>query len=312
MVSYPSKSTPSHGASPHSRVLPLDIILAVIEHTSLPSAIGLSKYDPWYTTLLLLNREIYAAVVARLYRTVALHTSTKVLRFLDTLGWSPRLGPLVQNLWISHEPNLKNEKYNRDRGMNLDARYALTTNVLAVIALALNVRRLAIASPLYYGAAHISNSLPDGIVDLVIPSLWLGVAPNAMGRSILSHLPISLKILRIRGRVGVEEANAIVANTPPTLRYVYVRVFGGTLLGDIERFTSVLIGKRKAILSLELTVLPKQEIDVLSSLSDLVEECVDIDTKVNVRVNGDGGEGEFQSWLEDCGLGSSTSASVAT
>jgi hypothetical protein len=75
-------------------------------------------------------------------------------------------------------------------------------------------------------------------------------------------------------------------------------VFGGTLLGDIERFTSVLIGEHKEILSLELTVLPKQEIDVLSSLSDLVETCTDIDTKVSVRVNGDGGEGELQSWLD--------------
>ncbi|KAH7343544.1 hypothetical protein B0J17DRAFT_642817 [Rhizoctonia solani] len=306
MVSSPSKLTPPHGTPPPAQILPLDIILAIIEHAPLPSAIGISKWDSWHTTLLLLNREIYSAAVARLYHTVVLRTSTKVLRFLDTLGSSPHLSPLVKNLWINHEPNLKNEKCNRDRGMSLDARYSLTTNVLAVIALTLNVRRLAVASPLYYGAAHTSNSLPGGIVDLIIPSLWLGMAPNAMGKSILSHLPANLKVLRIRGRVGAEEAKAIVASSLPALRYVCVRVFGGALLGDIERFTSVLISEYKAILSLELTVLPKQEIDVLSSLSDLVEVCADIDTKVSVHVNGDGGEGELQSWFEDYGSGGFT------
>ncbi|CAE6395014.1 unnamed protein product [Rhizoctonia solani] len=295
---------PIHNTSPQP--LPLDVILAIIEHVPFPPAIGLSKWNSEHTALLLLNREIYSAVIAQLYHTVVLRTSNKILGFLDTLGSSPHLGALVKNLWVNHETKVKNEKRSRDRGMNLDARYSVTTNVLAVITLTLNVRRLAISSPLYYGAAHVSNSLPSSIVELVIPSLWLVIAPNVIRKSILSHLPASLKILRIRGRVGSEEARAIVTGSPPALRHVHVRVFGGTLLGDIQRFTSVLIGEHKAILSLELTVLPKQEIDVLSSLRDLAEKCADIDAKVSVRVNGDGGEGELQSWLGGHGSGAPT------
>ncbi|KAJ1308892.1 hypothetical protein OPQ81_004579 [Rhizoctonia solani] len=285
MVSSPLTPIPPHGTSSQAQALPLDIILGVIEHVPFPSAIGLSNWDSWNTNLLVLNREIYSTIVSRLYHTVVLRTSNTVLRFLDSLIASPHLSPLVQNLWINHEPNLKNAKSNADRGTSLDARYSLTTNVLAVIALTPNARRLAVASPLYYGAAHVSNSLPDGIVDLVIPSLWLGMAPNLMGKSILSHLPASLKVLRIRGRVGAEEARAIVADSPPMLRYVHVRVFGGTLLGDIERFTSVLIGEHQTILSLELTVLPKQEVDVLTSLSDLADKYTDVDTKTLITSN---------------------------
>ncbi|GAB1519857.1 hypothetical protein RhiTH_002928 [Rhizoctonia solani] len=302
MVSSPSTSSLIHNKS-SSQALPLDVILAIIEHVPLPPAIGISKWNSEHTALLLLNREIYSAVIVQLYHTVVLRTSNKILRFLDTLSSSPHLGTLVQNLWVNHEANLKNEKCSRDRGTKLDARYSVTTNVLAVITLTFNVQRLAISSPLYYGAGHVSSSLPDSIIELIIPSLWLVVAPNAMGKSILSHLPVNLKVLHIRGRVGAEEARAIVNGSLPELRHVYVRVFGGTLLGDIEKFTSVLIGEHQAILSLELTVLPKQEIDVLSSLSDLAEKCADIDTKVSVRVNGDGGEGELQSWLGGHGSG---------
>ncbi|KAB5595341.1 hypothetical protein CTheo_1213 [Ceratobasidium theobromae] len=272
--------------------MPIDIILTIIEHIPLPPEIGLAKWDKEYTNVLLINRAIYSAAIARVYHTVILCTSKILKGFLGTLNSSPHLGPLVRNLWMSHEAKIAK----RSRGTNLDERYSVTTNVLAIVALTPNLRRLAIASPLYYRTAHLSNTLPVDIVDLVIPSLWLGSTPNAMGKSILSRLPTSLRALHVRGRVGAEEARAIVDRSP-TLHYVYVRVFGSVVLEDLERFTLVLIVGLKDMRSLELTVLPNQEVDVLAYLSGMGDKHTEVDAKVSVRVNDDGGENELQSWL---------------
>jgi hypothetical protein len=294
-------------SQPRAR-LPVDIILTIIEYVPLPLVIGLSKWDEAYTKVLLVNRAIYATTIARIYHTVVLCTSTILRGFLSTLDCSPHLKPLVRNLWINHEAKIAKS----DRGTSLDARYSITANVLAIISLTPKLQRLAIASPLYYGATHLSNTLPANIIDLVLPSVWLTTAPNAMGKSILSHLPVSLSALRIRGRVGAEEARVIVARSP-TLRYVYVRVFGGTVLEDLESFTLVLINELKGMLSLELTVRSSHEVDLLGCLSELREKHAEVDTKVSVRVNDDDGKNELQSWLDCDGWNGPTwAASVAT
>lgn len=273
--------------------LPLDIILAIFEHIPLPLAIGFSKWNAGHTDILLIDRTIYSATIARVYHTVVIQTSKILREFLDTLGSSPHLGPLIHDLWINHEDCIGEGSW----AFELPRRYTVTTNALATFALTPNLRRLAIASPLYYDKTHLSSTLPFNIGDLTVPSSWVGMPPNGIGESILSDFPVSLRALRIRGRVGVEEADRIVTHCP-AIRYVYVRVFGGNVLEDLKRFTSVLLDKLKEILSLELTVLSAQEKKVLAYLDGMKQLHTDVDTKVSVRVNDDNGKDELRSWLD--------------
>ncbi|KAG9081314.1 hypothetical protein FRC07_014555, partial [Ceratobasidium sp. 392] len=93
--------------------------------------------------------------------------------------------------------------------------------------------------------------------------LWLAGSPDGGGVSMFSQFPTELTALYIRGRVGFDEANRIVAHCP-SLQYVTVRVFANVQLLELTKFAQILVRELKQLRSLELMVLSEQS-DALNS-----------------------------------------------
>ncbi|KAG8744560.1 hypothetical protein FRC10_009896 [Ceratobasidium sp. 414] len=165
--------------------------------------------------------------------------------------------------------------------------------MLAIVKLTPNLRRLAIMTPLYYDSTHLTPIALANLVHLVLPSLWLTGSPDGGG---------DLTALYIRGRVGSDEANRVVAHCP-ALRYVTVRVFASVLVSDLAKFARILVRELKELLSLELMVLSEQSEALSSKLRGEGEGVVGseaVNEKASVHVINDE-ESEMGLWMSESG-----------
>ncbi|KAG9096274.1 hypothetical protein FRC06_008843 [Ceratobasidium sp. 370] len=174
--------------------------------------------------------------------------------------------------------------------------------MLAIVKLTPNLRRLAIMTPLYYDSTHLAPIALANLAHLVVPSLWLTGSPDGGGVSMFSQFPKDLTALYIRGRVGSDEANRVVAHCP-ALRYVTVRVFATVTTSDLVKFARILVRELKDLLSLELMVLSEQHDALSSKLRGEGEDAVGfeaVNEKASVHVVNDE-ESEMDLWMSESG-----------
>ncbi|KAG8721538.1 hypothetical protein FRC08_012203 [Ceratobasidium sp. 394] len=174
--------------------------------------------------------------------------------------------------------------------------------MLAVVKRTPNLRRLAVMTPLYHNSTHLTPITLANLVHLVVPSLWLTGSPDGDGVSMFSQFPKGLTALYIRGRVGTDEANRVVAHCP-ALRYVTVRVFARVSMFELEKFARILVGGLKDLLSLELMVLSEQSDALSSKLRGEGEDMAEseaVSEKASVHVVNDE-ESEMELWMSESG-----------
>ncbi|QRV73003.1 hypothetical protein RhiJN_01017 [Ceratobasidium sp. AG-Ba] len=152
-------------------------------------------------------------------------------------------------------------------------------------------------TPLYYNSTHLNPLTLPKLAHLVVPSLWLVGLPGS-NAGIFSQFPSDITALYIRGRVGTEEANQLVARCTD-LRYATVRVFASVSSTDLVKFTRVLVSELKQLLSLELMLASEQDACLSSRLRE--EESGKPGSlgweKVSVHVVDD--DSEMDMWMNE-------------
>lgn len=167
--------------------LPFEVTLLVLRH-ALATPTPTTRDKQFHASLLLVNRQIYSALVEHVYCTVVLQFSAALYKLCHAIESSQHLGPLIQNLWVGHKDSQDSGVVDHEESMDMLQRVLANTTTL---------RRLYISADASQCSGMFNHIYPGSLRHLAVPTMWLAKSGRTAG---LWAFPQNLELLYIRGK----------------------------------------------------------------------------------------------------------------